>query len=310
MKYFRELREEMNDGTVSSGMGVVSDVSVSTQTSEPVVSTSTESSNVITSEEDALRFLSGAAEPQLNQEVNVHENPSDTAVGNQEAATIEPFDIGEIDMSMFGSFEPQSTVSTIPVVPTQQQVTPEQQQAQMLQDIYNKLNNPDVNNDGIDQEELSALSALTEKLQKAGLLPKGMSEEDKQILQDAKTMRDEIKQQREQQAQQIEFGNKVGAIDSYSKQLESLIPGYNTEFMINIVSQISQKNPQAGQQILNNPAMLTQLWATYGAKAQPKQQQTNVISNGSSQVGKTDLFEKVKGGNASIDDEARYLASL
>lgn len=301
MKYFRELREEMNDGTVSSGMGGVSDVSVSTQTNEPVVSTSTESSNVITSEEDALSFLSGAAEPQLNQ---------DTAIGNQEAVTIEPFDIGEIDMSMFGSFEPQSTVSTIPVVPTQQQVTPEQQQAQMIQDIYNKLNNPDVNNDEIDQEELSALSALTEKLQKAGLLPKGMSEEDKQILQDAKTMRDEIKQQREQQAQQIEFGNKVGAIDSYSKQLESLIPGYNTEFMINIVSQISQKNPQAGQQILNNPAMLTQLWATYGAKAQPKQQQTNVISNGSSQVGKTDLFEKVKGGNASIDDEARYLASL
>lgn len=306
MKYFRELREEMNDGIVSGGMGGGSDVSVSTQTSEPV-STSTESSNGIMSEEDALRFLSGAVEPQLNQEVNVNQ---DTAVGNQEAATIEPFDIGEIDMSMFGSFEPQSTVSTIPVVPTQQQVTPEQQQTQMIQDIYNKLNNPNTSNDGIDQEELSALSALTEKLQKAGLLPKGMSEEDKQILQDAKTMRDEIKQQREQQAQQIEFGNKVGAIDSYSKQLESLIPGYNTEFMINIVSQISQKNPQVGQQILNNPAMLTQLWAAYGAKAQPKQQQTNVISNGSSQVGKTDLFEKVKGGNASIDDEARYLASL
>ena len=307
MKYFRELREEMNDGTVSSGMGGVSDVSVSTQTSEPVVSTSTESSNVITSEEDALRFLSGAAEPQLNQEVNVNQ---DTAIGNQEAVTIEPFDIGEIDMSMFGSFEPQSTVSTIPVVPTQQQVTPEQQQAQMIQDIYNKLNNPNTSNDGIDQEELSALSALTEKLQKAGLLPKGMSEEDKQILQDAKTMRDEIKQQREQQVQQVEYTNKVNAIDTYSKQLSELIPGYDNNLMINIVSQISQKNPQAGQQILNNPAMLTQLWATYGAKAQPKQQQTNVISNGSSQVGRTDLFEKVKGGNASIDDEARYLASL
>jgi hypothetical protein len=305
MKNLRVLMEEMNDGIVSGGMGGGSDVSVSTQTSEPVT-TSTESSNGIMSEEDALSFLSGATEPQINQDANV--NLSDTAIGNQEVTAIEPFDIGEIDMSMFGL--PNEPQATAPVIPEQQQATPEQQQAQMLQDIYNKLNNPDVNNDEIGQEELTALSALTEKLQKAGLLPKGISEEDRQILQDAKTMRDEIKQQREQQAQQVEFGNKVSAIDSYSKQLEDLIPGYSTEFMISMVSQISQKNPQAGQQILNNPAMLTQLWATYGAKSQPKQQSTNVISNGSSQVGKTDLFEKVKGGNASIDDEARYLASL
>ncbi len=305
MKKFRVLMEEMNDGIVSGGMGGGSDVTVSTQTTEPV-STSTESSNGIMSEEDALSFLSGAVEPQVNQDANA--NLSDTVIGNQEATVIEPFDIGEIDMSMFGL--PNEPQATAPVIHEQQQVTPEQQQAQMLQDIYNKLNNPDVNNDGIDQEELSALSALTEKLQKAGLLPKGMSEEDKTLLQEAKTLRDEIKQQREQQAQQVEFGNKVSAIDSYSKQLEDLIPGYDNNLMINIVSQISQKNPQAGQQILNNPAMLTQLWATYGAKSQPKQQQTNVISNGSSQVGKTDLFEKVKGGNASIDDEARYLASL
>lgn len=307
MKRIYRLMDIATDGTTSSGMGGSTEVlTVATATSsEPIVT-----SNSITSEADALSFLNGTT--------STNDDAVNTAVGNPNVQVeTEPFNIGEIDMSMFGlSNEPVAPVTTPVIQPTfteqtqQPQITAEQQQAQMIQDIYNKLNNPASNEQQIEPEELTALSALTEKLQKAGLLPKGLSDEDKTLLQEAKTLRDEIKQQKEQQAQQVEFNNKVGAIDSYSKQLEGLIPGYNTEFMINIVSQISAKNPQAGQQILNNPAMLTQLWATYGAKAQPKQQQTNVISNGSSQVGKTDLFEKVKGGNASIDDEARYLASL
>lgn len=303
MKRFFKLMDIATDGTASTGMG-----GATTTTSEPTVTADTSVNNGMMSEADALSFLSGAT----NQDANTitEQNPTVTQ-------TNEPFDIGEIDMSMFGF--PSAPVTpvipqTAPVVQEQMQppqLTQEQQQAQMIQDIYNKLNNPNQNEPQIDPEEMTALSALTEKLQKAGLLPKGLSEEERTLLQEAKAMRDEIKQNKEIQAQQAEFNNKVNAIDTYSKQLEGLIPGYNTEFMISLVSQISQQNPQAGQQILNNPAMLTQLWATYGHKSQPKQQQTNVISsNTGSQVGRVDLFEKVKAGNASIDDEARFLQSL
>jgi hypothetical protein len=296
--------EEMNDGTTSTGMGGSIDATVATQTSEPTVTTDT---NAVMSEEDALRFLGGVTntiQPTINNQPNNAAQDANTQVVDNN----EPFDIGDIDMSMFGITE-QPVIPTIQTQP--QMITQEQQQAQMIQDIYNKLNNPNTSeNDVIEPEELSALSALTEKLQKAGLLPSGLSEEDKTLLQEAKAMRDEIKQNREIQQQQAEFTAKVNSIDEYSKTLEGLIPGYDTSFMINVVSQISKQNPQAGQQILNNPAMLTQLWAKYGAKAQPRQQQTNVISNGSSQVGRGDLLEKVRSGNGTPDDEARLLASL
>lgn len=298
MKRIYRLMDIATDGTSSNGMG--GSMEASTVTNEPTVT-----SNTITSEADALSFLNGTT---TNDDVN---NP---ATGNpNEPAEIEPFDIGDIDMSMFGLANEPVIPQSAPVVIEQiqqPQATLEQQQAQMIQDIYNKLNNQTSNEPQIAPEEMTALSALTEKLQQAGLLPKGLSDEDKTLLQEAKTLRDEIKQQKEQQAQQVEFNNKVNTIDSYSKQLENLIPGYSTEFMINIVSQISAKNPQAGQQILNNPAMLTQLWATYGAKSQPRQQQNNIISGGNITNNGPDLFEKVKAGNASIDDEARYLQSL
>ena len=303
-KFYRVFMEEMNDGTASTGMGGSIDTSIATQTSEPTVTTDI---NAVMSEEDALRFLGGVTsttQPTINAQPN---NVAQDANTLQVIDNNEPFDIGDIDMSMFGITEQPVT----PIVQAQPQViTQEQQQAQMIQDIYNKLNNPEVKADAIEPEELTALSALTEKLQKAGLLPSGLSEEDKTLLQEAKAMRDEIKQSRELQQQQAEFTAKVNSIDEYSKTLEGLIPGYDTSFMINVVSQISKQNPQAGQQILNNPAMLTQLWAKYGAKAQPKQQQTNVISNGSSQVGRGDLLEKVRSGNGTPDDEARLLASL
>ena len=309
MKRFFRLMDIATDGTTSTGMGGGDASTTTTVTSEPTVIATESTNNVMMSEDDALSFLSGT--------INSNQEAATTEQNTTITAPAETFDIGDIDMTMFGLLnEPLAPVvpQTAPIIPEQAQptqITQEQQQAQMIQDIYNKLNNPNQNEQQIEPEELTALSALTEKLQKAGLLPKGLSDEDKTLLQEAKAMRDEIKQQKEQQAQQMEFNNKVNAIDSYSKQLEELIPGYNTEFMISLVSKISQQNAQAGQQILNNPAMLTQLWATYGHKSQPKQQQTNVISsNSGSQVGRVDLFEKVKAGNASIDDEARYLQSL
>ena len=304
------LMDIATDGTTSSGMGGSTEVSTAAiiTSSEPTVI-----NNTITSEADALSFLNGTTSTNDDANNTVPVNPN-------EPVEIEPFDIGEIDMSMFGlSNEPvipvvpqlQAGESVMqPIINAQNEISESVKQAQMIQDIYNKLNNPASNDPQIAPEEMTALSALTEKLQQAGLLPKGLSDEDRTLLQEAKTLRDEIKLQKEQQAQQVEFNNKVNTIDSYSKQLEGLIPGYNTEFMVNLVSQISAKNPQAGQQILNNPAMLTQLWATYGAKAQPKQQQSNIISGGNITNNGSDLFEKVKAGNASIDDEARYLQSL
>ncbi len=302
-KYYIQLMEMANDGTQSVGMGGAEITTApATVSSEQIPTTS----NPISNEADALSFLGG-----LGTQETSNQNTTLVQEQNQSTQTTEPFDIGTIDMSMFGlPNEPQVTQQIVQPTQEPQVVNQEVQQANLLQQIYNKLNTPVQNEPQVDQEELAALSVLAEKFQKAGLLPKGLSDEDKQLLEEAKAMRDEIKQQKEMQAQQVEFNNKISAIDSYSKQLESLIPGYSTPFMQKLVAQITQQNPQAGQQILNNPLMLTQLWATYGHKSQPKQQSTNIISNGSSQVGNTDLFEKVKSGQGSIDDEARLLASL
>lgn len=304
-KYYRQFMEMANDGTQSAGMG-----GTEVSTTAPVTVSNEQStvpSNPISNEADALSFLGG-----LGTQETVNQNTTLSQEQNQSIQTTEPFDIGTIDMSMFGlPNEPQVTQQIVQPTQEPQVVNQEvQQQANLLQQIYNKLNTPAQNEPQVDQEELTALNVLAEKFQKAGLLPKGLSDEDKQLLEEAKAMRDEIKQQKEMQAQQVEFNNKISAIDEYSKQLESLIPGYSTPFMQKLVAQITQQNPQAGQQILNNPLMLTKLWATYVHKSQPKQQNTNIISNGSSQVGNTDLFEKVKSGQGSIVDEARLLASL
>lgn len=299
-KFYNVFMEEMSDGTASTGMGATA----TTETASTVQTTTM-------SESEALNFLSGANNVNNEQQPNVNEEQT-TQPQEQNDFNI---NLDEIDMSMFGNFESQVN-QNIQNQQIQQQVQQTQMQeqnptTQLLEQLLEKLNNNQ--NQTLPDEDTEALSLLATKMQKAGLLPSGISEEDKQLLQEIKAMKDEINQQKEIQKQQVEHQNKISAIDNFSKELEQTIPNYNNDFMIQLVSKITQQNPQAGQQILNNPAMLISLWNKYGAKAQPKVQQTNILtSNGSSSnnVNTNELFERVKTGKATQDEELRLIASL
>lgn len=294
-KFYNVFMEEMSDGTASTGMGATG----TTETASTVQTTTM-------SESEALNFLSGAN--------NVNNEQQQTQPQEQNDFNI---NLDEIDMSMFGNFEEQVNQNIQNQQPQQvQQVQQTQMQeqnptTQLLEQLLEKLNNNQ--NQTIPDEDTEALSLLATKMQKAGLLPSGISEEDKQLLQEIKAMKDEINQQKEIQKQQVEHQNKISAIDNFSKELEQTIPNYNNDFMIQLVSKIAQQNPQAGQQILNNPAMLISLWNRYGAKAQPKVQQTNILSSngsGSNNVNTNELFERVKTGKATQDEELKLIASL
>lgn len=299
-KFYNVFMEEMSDGTASTGMGATT-----TTETTPAVQTTT------MSESEALNFLSGANNVNNEQQTNANEEQT-TQPQEQNDFNI---NLDEIDMSMFGNFEEQVN-QNIQNQQIQQQVQQTQMQeqnptTQLLEQLLEKLNNNQ--NQTLPDEDTEALSLLATKMQKAGLLPSGISEEDKQLLQEIKAMKDEINQQKEIQKQQVEHQNKISAIDNFSKELEQTIPNYNNDFMIQLVSKIAQQNPQAGQQILNNPAMLISLWNRYGAKAQPKVQQTNILSSngsGSNNVNTNELFERVKTGKATQDEELRLIASL
>lgn len=299
-KFYNVFMEEMSDGTASTGMGATG----TTETASTVQTTTM-------SESEALNFLSGANNVNNEQQPNVNEQQQ-TQPQEQNDFNI---NLDEIDMSMFGNFESQVN-QNIQNQQIQQQVQQTQMQeqnptTQLLEQLLEKLNNNQ--NQTIPDEDTEALSLLATKMQKAGLLPSGISEEDKQLLQEIKAVKDEINQQKEIQKQQVEHQNKISAIDNFSKELEQTIPNYNNDFMIQLVSKIAQQNPQAGQQILNNPAMLISLWNRYGAKAQPKVQQTNILSSngsGSNNVNTNELFERVKTGKATQDEELRLIASL
>lgn len=298
-KFYNVFMEEMNDGTASTGMGATA----TTETASTVQTTTM-------SESEALNFLSGANNVNNEQQPNVNEQQP-TQPQEQNDFNI---NLDEIDMSMFGNFEEQVNQNIQNQQPQQVQQTQMQEQnptTQLLEQLLEKLNNNQ--NQTLPDEDTEALSLLATKMQKAGLLPSGISEEDKQLLQEIKAMKDELNQQKEIQKQQVEHQNKISAIDNFSKELEQTIPNYNNDFMIQLVSKIAQQNPQAGQQILNNPAMLISLWNRYGAKAQPKVQQTNILSsNGSSSnnVNTNELFERVKTGKATQDEELKLIASL
>lgn len=299
-RYDLVFMEEMNDGTVSTGMGT-SDASTSTVSTD----SSNDISNGVMSEDDALSFLSGygETEPQETQGQNTQEHMQNTPIDNG-------INLDDLDMSMFGL---ENAVNQEPQLQQEQpqQVDTNTLLMQQMMERIESLQNP--HQQQTSDDELAPLKELAEKMQQAGLLPKGLNEEHEALLQEVKTLRDEIKQQKEHQQQVQEFQSKISGVDAFSKELEQVIPNYNTEFMINLVSQIISKDARAGQQILNNPSMLISLWSKYGAKSQPKQQQTNVLStngNGNSISTPQELFEKVKSGRGTEEDELRLLSGL
>lgn len=291
MRFNRVLMEEATDAATSNGMGAGEAINTSEMT-----------------EEQALSMLSDDyTEPTTPTDENINNGETPTTTDDN---SNDPLNDIEIDMSMFGDIEQEENPEAQQEQTQEQEPAPQNSQSEMMQQILNKLDGKEENSN-ISEEETAALSQLAQKLQEAGLLPKGISEEDSELLKEVKSLRDEINQAKELQQQQQEFEGKINDIDNYSKELEGLIPGYNSEFMISLVGKIANQNPKAGEKILNNPTMLTQLWKQYGAKAQPVQEQTNLInSNNRGGNGQSDLFQKVQSGKASIDEEARLLASL
>lgn len=304
MKRFDLVYMDMaTDGTTSSGMGAstgVTDSGANTQTQT--------TTNGLMSEDDALNFLNsngaGNGEQQPNNNPQGQQN---TQQGQNQGDDLN-INLDDIDLNMFGVDTQNTTVN-----PQDQPNVQDIQMQVLLTQLLEKFNNnQQVQQPQQDPIEIQALSQLAKQMQEAGLMPKGISDEDKQLLQEAKTMFDEIKQQKAIEEQQREYTAKINNIDSFSKELEQTIPGYNNNFMIQLVSKISQQNPNAGQQILNNPAMLIPLWNKYGAKAQPKQQQSNVISGGNGGNGATanELLEKVRNGQATEQEELNLINSL
>ena len=215
-KFFTTLMEEATDGIVSTGMGA-SDVSASTATASYV---DDNASNVLT-EEDALSFLSGSfdqAETQEAQEQNTQEDMQNTSTVDN------GINLDDLDMSMFGL---ENAVNQEQQVQPQQ-VDPNTLLMQQIMGRIEALNNPQQHQQSTD-DELAPLRELAERMQQAGLLPKGLNEEHEALLQEVKSLRDEIKQQKEQQQQLQEFQTKINGIDSFSKELEQVIPNYKLE---------------------------------------------------------------------------------
>ena len=250
------------------------------------VEDTTQTNDGFMTEEEALAGLIDS--PTQEQETQTIDNPA-PSTEQQEV------DLSEIDLSFLG-VENEATASEEQT----QEVNPsvQEQQPNEMQEVLNRSDQMQKPNEQqeIPPEEMTALTELVGKLQGAGLIPQGMSEEDRTLLTEVKKMNDSFKEQEQyNEAVQVHQG-KITTLENFSKTLETTIPGYDSKFMQNVVVQINQKNPEAAQKILDNPSELLELWAKVGAKSQPSQVQTNVISsNGNQQTNtNTGLEEKVR----------------
>ncbi len=178
-----------------------------------------------------------------------------------------------------------------------------------MQEILNRLDSFQKQDETQeDNEELAGLKELAKKLQDAGLFPSAISKEQEELLKNAQTIQDNMKEEQEYQ-QEVEVHNeKVNALEEFSNSLETSIPGYSSALMGKVVANIAATNPEAAQKILNNPMQLLTLWGKVGAKAQPSTQPTNIITNNASQTNvSSDLEQKVMNGSASAAEEAQWL---
>jgi len=278
---------------------------------EDITSTSPNSqennSNSFLSEEEALSYLDSFNEDvEINNSVEVE----DTNQAQMEV-TGDELSIPDVDMEDFGitNVEP----SNAQVEQNQNLSNQELLLAQILQKLDSKEQQPQQNS-LVEDENLPMLNELATRLKTAGLLPNGLSPEDKELLNEVKAIKDEIEQQKQAQIAQAQLNSKIDAIDNFNKELESTIPNYNTSFMVSLVKKITDQNPHAGEQILNNPAMLISLWNKYGAVAVPQKPKTNAVLNSSNKANNitntSALFDKVKSGTASEEEELRLISML
>lgn len=245
-------------------------------------------------------------EPQV-ADINVEESQEEINTSDND------IDLSGVDLSFLGVQEEQQPTVNNEVVAPQQQI----QENNPLQDIISRLdsmqNGTQANggeSNALSEEELAPLKELAEKMQSAGLI-QGLTEEDRASLQEIKEFKERISQQEQVQQEQIEYDNKITALDDFSANLEKTIPGYDSNFMQKVVGDIAQKHPEAAQRILDNPMQLLTLWQQVGEKAQPKQEQTNVISSKTKSVSQDakSLEQKVASGEADENEEAMWILS-
>lgn len=255
-------------------------------------------------------------EQEQNQEVPQEGTPQEEMQQGQEPQgqgqeNKTEINIDDLDLSSLGI-----TADTENEQQGQEQESQHQQNDPATQEILKKLDsmqgqNKDTQDPAtqeINEEELGPLRELAEKMQRAGLI-QGMSDEDRQLLEEAKSMKERLELEDQSRAEIEEHQSKVAALDDFNTKLERTIPNYDSDLMKKTVADIAQKHPQAAEEILNNPMQLLQLWEQLGVKAQPKQQDTNVISSNTKQptMQNDNLDKKVKSGEASEEEEAMWL---
>jgi len=265
---------------------------------------STTTENVM-SEEEALSYLDSFNEDvEANNSVQEQEVQEEDTNQTQIEVSNNELSIPNVDMSMFNIVNEQ---------PLQEEQIQEQQAVsnseQVLQQILQKLEAKQEQKE--DPSNAPLLDELAKRVQEMGV---GLSEQDKELLSEVKAIKQEIEQQKFFEQQKLEFTAKINQVDEFNKELEKSIPNYNTDFMISLVKKISDENPNAGKQILDNPAMLISLWNKYGAVAVPQKPKTNAVLNSSSKPNniqhQKELFDRVKSGVASEEEELRLISML
>ena len=252
--------------------------------------------NGIMSEEEALSGLVETETVTLGQEEHQEENNEQEQ--EQPTEEQEPVSFEDGELNFLGDTEDY------------EQEEPEEQQQQEENNEYQEqeLNiNEDMNN-----EEVGAVKELFNKFDKLGLLDQyKLSDEDKQVLADSRRINDTFKEKERHEQETAVHEGKIKALNNFSESLAQSIPGYSTELVQNLVVSIHKSNPQLANNIYENPALLLDVWNKLGAKAQPQQKQTDVLSSqGNLQRTSNDLAKKVNDGTASEAEEAKYLASM
>ncbi len=283
-------------------------VPVENQTVDTAVSTDANTETVDTNtsinENDILLSMVGGNE-NTEQQATQTETVETQSSGN---VSLDGVNLDEVDLSWLGIDTQEQQETTIKSETVQQEQQPDINQ--QLLDAINKINQPSNKQQEQMSEEDAATVELFNRFKALGLIPEnnGLSDEDKQLLQDAKRMNESFKQQEQYQQQVQEHNTKLTALGDFSKQLETAIPGYSTELMQKVVGDIHAKNPEAALRIFNDPKLLITLWGKVGAKSQPQQTQSNVISpNGQQNRQMQELEQKVKNGTATEQDEAMWL---
>jgi len=239
---------------------------------------------------------------QVNEE-NIQQNSEVQTDENEQG-----FDINSLDLSHLGITQAIEENRQANEQSNQNNDNSSIQEIIKRLDSMQEQNSQDEGSNDANDEEIGALKELAEKLQNSGLI-QGVSEEDRALMKEIKQFKEKQEQEEQIKQEQIEYENKVSALDSFSANLEKTVPGYDSKFMQKVVGDIVSTHPETAEKILNNPMELLTLWQQVGQKAQPSTTKTNVISSNSKTTADTgnNIEDKIKNGTASEQEEAMWL---